>query len=106
MNRYSLPSLTVLFIAGLALSGCVTTTFKTKPNLVRDSGELRVLLMPVDVELSELSAGGVPEPNADWTAKAKTFIVAGIEKTLQKNKSALVSYKEPTSGGGAMHPHT
>lgn len=30
----------------------------------------RVLVMPIDVELFSLSAGGVPEPKADWTADA------------------------------------
>jgi hypothetical protein len=95
-----------LVLAAFALSGCVApTTFKTQPNLVRDAGDLRVLLMPVDVELSELSAGGVPEPNADWTAKAKKHIVASIEKTLLENKSTLIAYKEPPGGTDTMHPH-
>jgi hypothetical protein len=30
----------------------------------------QVVIMPVDVELYSLSAGGVPEPRADWTATA------------------------------------
>lgn len=94
-----------LVLGAFVLPGCVTNTLKSKPNLVRDTGELRVLLMPVDVELSELSAGGVTEPNADWTAKARKFIVAQIEDKLRRNKSALVAYREPQGGGDVMHPH-
>jgi hypothetical protein len=95
-----------LVLAALALSGCVApTTFKTEPNLVRGTGELRVLLMPVDVELSELSAGGVSEPNAEWTAKAKKHIVASIEKTFLNNESKLIRYKEPPGGTDVLHPH-
>ena len=33
-----------------------------------------VLLMPADVELFSLSAGGVAEPRADWTADAQRFM--------------------------------
>lgn len=36
-------------------------------SLQKDSS---VVLMPIDVELFELSAGGVAEPKADWTASA------------------------------------
>jgi hypothetical protein len=38
----------------------------------------KVLLMPVDVELFSLSAGGVAEPKADWTASAQTHMKAAI----------------------------
>lgn len=38
----------------------------------------RVLLMPVDVELFSLSAGGVAEPKADWTAAARTHMKAAV----------------------------
>lgn len=39
----------------------------------------KVVLMPVDVELFSLSAGGVAEPKADWTAAAATHMKAAIE---------------------------
>lgn len=38
----------------------------------------KVLLMPVDVELFSLSAGGVAEPRADWTEAAQRHMKAGI----------------------------
>jgi hypothetical protein len=38
----------------------------------------KVLLMPVDVELFSLSAGGVAEPKADWTASAQTHMKGAI----------------------------
>ena len=41
----------------------------------------RVVIMPTDIELFSISAGGVPEPKADWTeAAAKYFKAALIEK--------------------------
>lgn len=47
-----------------------------------DSGE-KVLLMPVDVELFSLSAGGVAEPKADWTAAASGFMHQALLGRLQ-----------------------
>ena len=37
-----------------------------------------IVLMPVDVELFSLSAGGVPEPKADWTAAAQQHMKTAI----------------------------
>jgi hypothetical protein len=41
----------------------------------------KVAIMPTDIELFSISAGGVPEPKADWTeAAAKHFRTALLEK--------------------------
>jgi hypothetical protein len=40
------------------------------PGFTQLSKAAKVVVMPVDVELFSLSAGGVPEPKADWTAAA------------------------------------
>lgn len=41
----------------------------------------KVVIMPTDIELFSISAGGVPEPKADWTAAAsRHFKTALIEK--------------------------
>ena len=45
----------------------------------------KVVLMPVDVELFSLSAGGVPEPKADWTADAQRH----LKTALQRRAAAL-----------------
>lgn len=46
----------------------------------------RIVLMPVDVELFSLSAGGVAEPKADWTAAAQSHMkVAIAAKKAQLN---------------------
>lgn len=39
-----------------------------------------VLVMPLDVELFSLSAGGVAEPRADWTAAARQHMAAALEQ--------------------------
>jgi hypothetical protein len=45
----------------------------------------KLVVVPVDVELFSLSAGGVPEPKADWTQSATQYFNAGL-----KSKSNLL----------------
>ncbi|MCP5366809.1 MAG: hypothetical protein H6907_10390 [Hyphomicrobiales bacterium] len=79
----------VLLLAILA-SGCVTSKFSTTEKLQRKEGPLRIVLMPIDVELGLLNAGGVVEPNAEWTAKAKNFILEDVRTKLAAQQAELV----------------
>jgi len=56
----------------------------------------RVVVMDPDVELSELTAGGVTEARADWTAAARGFIKADIAGTLAKKTIDTVVADPPT----------
>jgi hypothetical protein len=51
--------------------GCTTTNYKANPSSPNLPKNARVLLMPLDVQLFELTAGGLQEPKADWTAAAE-----------------------------------
>jgi hypothetical protein len=69
--RVVLVSLTML-----ALGACTQTNFRAQDALARGSDSVeapRILVMPVDVVLSELSFGGFPSPRADWTQAARRF---------------------------------
>ena len=44
----------------------------------------KVVIMPTDIELFLISAGGVPEPKADWTDAATRYFKAAL---VQKKKS-------------------
>lgn len=39
----------------------------------------RIVLMPTDIELFEMSAGGVLEPRADWTSNAAQYVLEGLQ---------------------------
>ncbi len=67
----------------------------------------KVLLMPVDVELFSLSAGGVAEPKADWTEAAQGFMNAAIrnKKTALKMQSLELSNKEADEFGEQVGLH-
>lgn len=54
------------------------------PGFTKRSHNSKLVIVPVDVELFSISAGGVPEPKADWTeAASKNFRVAlGNQKDM------------------------
>ena len=50
------------------------------PGFSRVPSGSKVVLMPIDVELFSLSAGGVQEPRADWTQSAQKFMAQALIK--------------------------
>lgn len=54
----------------------------------------KLLLMPVDVELFSLSAGGVAEPRADWTAAALGHMKAAIAVKKRQLRSSIIELPE------------
>ena len=65
----------------LALTGCVTppVTFKSTPGSVARVAALhRVAVAPPDVEVQEISAGGVTEKRDDWSAQVSGSVTAAL----------------------------
>ena len=60
------------------------------------TGAVRVLLMPAEIELAELTAGGLTEPRADWTAAAKQQVIGALQEELSRRNAILVVYEPPT----------
>ncbi len=54
----------------------------------------RLLLMPIDVELFSLSAGGVAEPRADWTARALKHMNQALRLRQQQAKVAVLELSD------------
>lgn len=76
--------------------GCAATTgYKTNPAPPNLPPNARVLLMPLDVQLFELTAGGLQEPKADWTESAAKHVQAALEDLLQLKQDTLVAYQPP-----------
>jgi len=87
------------------IAGCATQgPFATAEKLDRRAADLRVVLMPPDITLSELTVGGVQEVNAEWTAAAKTYAQQALQTFLQQRNTQLVAYKEPENADAA-HMH-
>ena len=70
-------------VIGLALSACAQTrSFVQEDPSRQPAPGARVLIMPPDVEVSELTAAGLLEPNAAWTAAAEANIDSALESVL------------------------
>lgn len=90
-------SVLTVVMAGLVVSGCVTTSFQNIKTLAHKDAGPRILLMPTDIELSELNAGGITEPNAEWTAIAKKLVKEALRNKLAK-QSAILAIRELDEG--------
>lgn len=84
-------------LAGLTagLSACVTESYTTAENLRRDVRQPRILMMPPDVELYELDAGGSLDINAHWTEQAGGFLSDAVRTRLSERQVQFVEYAPP-----------
>ena len=49
--------------------------------------------MPLDVELTRLTTGGIHEPNAEWTENARTYMLDAIAAINEEQDREMVVYK-------------
>jgi hypothetical protein len=85
--------------AGLATvvfsAGCATTATQSHVDALRRSTpQPKLVLMPLDVELMEMSLGGVLEPKPEWSAAAREFIVEEVRSQKAKLGFELQEYAE------------
>jgi hypothetical protein len=65
------------------LSGCASTTLRTSPTYeVYIPNVKRIVVMPPDVKVYKISAGGVPEEMDEWNEQAKSYIAEALNKNL------------------------
>ena len=89
----------LLLAASLLIAGGCTTTqdFSTISALESQDEGIEIVLMPLDVELSVLTMGGILDPRADWTRDAKQHILTALETEQQVRGSRMLHYEEPGS---------
>ncbi len=85
----------LLMCLGALTSGCVKT-FHVAEGFNPAKNQPRVLIMPSDVELSALTAAGLTEPRADWTAAGKSNVDTALGNYLNKKGLVLKQYAGPT----------
>ena len=94
-----------LIVGAFLLQGCVTTTQQKITQISRADGPPRVLLMPIDVTLGHLTAAGIFEPQAEWTAAGEQHVRTALTGFLKTRDVVLLNYKTPTSAE-ASHQDT
>lgn len=79
----------LIVISLLLLSACATTTNKSSITTLNKTNP-KILLMPIDVELSVLTAGGMLEPRADWTEAAQKHMRQALKNYQLQRGGKLV----------------
>ena len=82
-------------VIAFLLSACQTTAVYTSDVLKRSEDKARILVMPMDVELSEVSLGGVATIRADWTEAAQTHLKTSLDGFLSERNAEIVFYTPP-----------
>lgn len=76
------------------LAGCAAPVQRQTPELRREAGKTpRVVVMPLDVELSQLTAGGLPEPHSEWTDAALKHMRAALDEEARARNVLLVDFQ-------------
>ena len=66
------------------------------------TGPVKILVFRPDVQVGSQSAGGMNEPNADWTAQARSEIGRALEKAQGQRSNDLVVMPELEGEQGAL----
>jgi len=75
--------LVAVVAACLLLAACTTTNTKLAVNSTKPPPGARIVLVDPDIELAVLTAAGLQEPRADWTAQGHANVAAEIERQMK-----------------------
>ena len=73
------------------------SSFTTEPKYTITTFEknnTKILLMPIDIEICELTIAGICEPNASWTKESKKNIILGFDEILKNKNASLNKYNK------------
>lgn len=88
-------------LVSIFLIGCNTRTHQLTTTLDRSAGQQpSIVLMPLDVELSSMGAGGQLELRADWTEAANALLLEALRAEKQKRNVRIVVFDEAVSEDG------
>ena len=86
----------VLFI--FVLNNC--SSINTEPKYAIESFDQnapKILLMPIDIEICEITLAGMCEPNAIWTENSKKNIIVGFEEILKERNAIMNKFDKTLS---------
>jgi hypothetical protein len=83
-----------LFAALILFNGCATSAYKRHPELSLKKETKRIVLMPMDIQLSTITAGGVLKPEAEWTANARQYVEGCLKEEMSEKGVRLISAGE------------
>jgi hypothetical protein len=83
-KQHRTQTVLLFFVVIILMSACATTSFKSSPDLTLRRETEKILLMPMDIQLSILTAGGILKPEAAWTINAKKYVVDAIKEKMRQ----------------------
>lgn len=101
-SNFTLTALVVL--VGL-VAACAQTSSFQKSEAPKVQRGAKILLMTPDIELYEISAGGMPVPKADWTAEAQRHVASALRQEFSDAGIGLVAYGSRASEGADEERH-
>lgn len=78
LSRSTRPLLLALLLVAASAQAQDAPSRHLAPGFTTRPADSRLVVLPSDMELFSISAGGVVEPRADWTAAAQKNFVAGL----------------------------
>ena len=75
MRKFAIAAAVAL---AMTTSACVETRQFADLQFTPPQGDYKLLVLRPDVNVSELTAGGMSQPRADWTEQARTNIIAAL----------------------------
>lgn len=91
ISHCSLKNLALLVSGLMLLAGCATQqTAHQIDRLEIVKGNPRILLMPPDIKYYLLTAGGVSEPNREWTEAARQNFLVALQEHAERIGTDLV----------------
>lgn len=98
------PIVPVIALLALVISGCTTNITESYTGGSADDGAVaidaksaRVVLMPLDIKLTELTAAGLEEPKAAWTELARRHVSNAIHGSLSERGLKPRNYAKPAN---------
>ncbi|MBF0478870.1 MAG: hypothetical protein HQL26_05250 [Candidatus Omnitrophica bacterium] len=85
-------NLILFFLMPLLLTGCVST-LRTSPDYTRSIPAIKTIaVMPIDIKVWSLTAGGVKELRDDWSEQANHFVLQALMTNLQSIPGIQVKF--------------
>jgi len=101
MTRVRLATRAACVLLLVFMAGCAAQSHQQITSFARSTQDLQIVLMAPDVELGELSAGGVTEPKPDWTQLAHANMAVALRAAAGARHLSLADFK-PDAGGAEL----
>ena len=85
----SYRAIAALLATLVVFSACTTTKQQIDTGFRAPTGSYRVIVMQPDVEVGQLTAGGVVEPREDWTRAARDNVLKALEAEQAAHGAAV-----------------